>query len=124
MTSPFHFQIGATALTMLLGTSIFAPSLAHSQETAEEHCAAVKASVADAGFADSVSVTCENGKAVITSDTYPDHTLMTGIVGTNEQVPVPAKDYAAPIPLAADPGRYATDARRGAGRCGQRRADL
>lgn len=93
------YSIGVTTMTMLLGTAVLAPSTAHSHETEEEHCAAVMASVADAGFADSVSVTCENGKAVMTSDTYPDHTLMTGIVGTNEQVPVPAKDYAAPIPL-------------------------
>ena len=64
-----------------------------------EHCAAVKASVEDAGFSDKVSVVCDGGKAIIMSDTYPDHSLMTGIVGTNEQVPVPAKGYAAPVPL-------------------------
>ncbi|APX12904.1 YHYH protein [Tateyamaria omphalii] len=66
----------------------------------EEHCEAVMASVADAGFSDDVTVTCEGGAAIISSDTYPDHDLMTGIVGTNEQVPVPAPGYAAPIPLA------------------------
>ena len=62
-------------------------------------CADVVASIKDAGFADKVSVKCVDGKAVIHSDTYPNHALMTGIIGTNEQVPVPAKDYAAPIPL-------------------------
>lgn len=62
-------------------------------------CADVIASVNEAGFADSVSVDCTDGQAIIRSDTYPDHTLMTGIVGTNEQVPVPAENYAAPIPL-------------------------
>ncbi|NND70568.1 MAG: YHYH protein, partial [Rhodothermales bacterium] len=30
--------------------------------------------------------------------------LMTGIVGTNEQVPIPAADYSAPIPLQANAG--------------------
>ncbi|WP_299555436.1 YHYH protein [uncultured Tateyamaria sp.] len=64
----------------------------------EDHCAAVAASVADAGFDESVVVSCTDTHATITSDTYPDHELMTGIVGTNEQVPVPA-EYAAPIIL-------------------------
>lgn len=64
----------------------------------DAHCEAVTASVKDAGFSDQVTVDCSDGQAIITSDSYPDHTLMTGIVGTNEQLPVPA-DYAAPIPL-------------------------
>jgi hypothetical protein len=64
----------------------------------DDHCTAVVESVADAGFSDSVTVTCSDTHAIIRSDTYPDHDLMTGIVGTNEQVPVPA-DYAAPIIL-------------------------
>ena len=64
----------------------------------EDHCAAVVASVEEAGFADQVSVTCSDSHATITSDTYPNHEMMTGIVGTNEQVPVPA-EYAAPIIL-------------------------
>lgn len=68
-----------------------------------DHCAAVSASVEDAGFADSVTVTCTDTHAIIESDTYPGHDLMTGIVGTNEQVPVPA-DYAAPILLEPVPG--------------------
>lgn len=62
-------------------------------------CAEITASVNDAGFADAVSVDCKDGKAIVRSNTYPGHTLMTGIVATNEQVPVPAEDYAAPIPL-------------------------
>ena len=61
-------------------------------------CAAVEASVANAGFSDRVSVECDGDYAIVSSDTYPNHELMTGIVGTNEQVPVPAI-YAAPIPL-------------------------
>ncbi|MGJ8598271.1 YHYH protein [Sulfitobacter sp.] len=81
----------------LLACSIFGavanPALAH-----DDHCDAVAASVADAGFADSVTVTCSDTKAILTSDTYPDHEMMTGIVGTNEQVPVPA-EYPAPVIL-------------------------
>ncbi|MEM8756135.1 MAG: YHYH protein [Pseudomonadota bacterium] len=62
----------------------------------EDRCAAVAKSVEDAGFGDRVDVRCVGPHAVIRSDAYPDHELMTGIVATNEQVPVPA-DYAAPI---------------------------
>jgi hypothetical protein len=70
------------------------PAAAH-----EDHCTAVATSVADAGFSDSVTVTCTDSHATLTSDTYPDHDMMTGITGTNEQVPVPA-EYGAPIILA------------------------
>lgn len=65
----------------------------------EDHCSAVAASVADAGFDETVVVTCSDSHATLISDTYPDHDMMTGIVGTNEQVPVPA-EYGAPIILA------------------------
>lgn len=47
-----------------------------------------------------VTVTCQDGQALITSDTSPSHDIMTGIIGTNEQVPVPAVDYTSPIQLA------------------------
>lgn len=91
-------------LAFLLGsvTALAAPVQAHEDHTldAQTRCDAVKASVAEAGFSDQVTVTCKDGKAIISSDTYPDHELMTGIVGTNEQVPVPDKKYDAPIPLA------------------------
>jgi len=70
-----------------------APAFAH-----DDHCAAVMASVDEAGFSDDVTVTCSDTHAILTSDTYPDHEMMTGIVGTNEQVPVPA-EYGAPILL-------------------------
>ena len=86
----------AALISLLLG---FCPNIAFAHDD-EDHCNAVKASVADAGFSDVAKVTCEDGKAIVTSNTYPSHTLMTGIVGTNEQIPVPAKDYAAPIRLA------------------------
>lgn len=82
---------------LLIGAvTLFAtPAAAHDGNA---HCAAVTASINEAGFNDEVTVSCSANQALITSDTYPDHELMTGIVGTNEQLPVPA-DYAAPIPL-------------------------
>ncbi|KZN68803.1 YHYH protein [Pseudoalteromonas luteoviolacea] len=46
-----------------------------------------------------VTVTCDADYAYITSDTYPGHDLMNGITATNEQIPVPAIGYAAPIKL-------------------------
>ncbi len=99
----FKYQtLPSTLLLALAATSLLPkPALAHDEES---HCAAVTASVEDAGFSDTVTVACQDGSAVISSDTYPDHTLMTGIVGTNEQVPVPAFGYEAPIPLAPELG--------------------
>lgn len=85
-------------LLLVLVASYGMPTLASAHDS-EDHCAAVMTSVAQSGFADTVSVTCENGMATVVSKSYPDHPLMTGIVGTNEQVPVPAREYAAPIPL-------------------------
>jgi len=64
----------------------------------ENHCDAIAKSVEEAGFSNSVEVTCNDDNAIITSNTFPTHELMTGIVGTNEQVPVPAQ-YSAPISL-------------------------
>ncbi|MEO9652262.1 MAG: YHYH protein [Roseobacter sp.] len=74
---------------------IFFPTLAPAHE---DHCKAVMASVADAGFAHDVTVECTDAHVTLTSDTYPDHDMMTGIAATNEQVPVPA-EYSAPIIL-------------------------
>ena len=79
-----------TTTVLLISTSTV---LAH-----EDHCTAIKASVLEAGFSDSVKVSCDDQHALIQSDTYPDHEVMTGIVGTNEQTAVPA-NYAAPIIL-------------------------
>ena len=59
----------------------------------------ITASIVEAGFGDAVSVRCEGGFAWLASDTYPAHDLMNGIVGTNEQIPVPAPGYESPIPL-------------------------
>jgi phosphatidylethanolamine-binding protein (PEBP) family uncharacterized protein len=62
-------------------------------------CDLVRESVNQAGFEQRVSVTCDDEYAYIASSTYPNHLVMTGIKGTNEQVPVPTTDYAAPIKL-------------------------
>ena len=62
-----------------------------------EHCAAVIASVVEAGFEDEARVTCHSDRALIHSDSYPSHEMMTGIVGTNEQIPLPAPGYHAPV---------------------------
>ncbi|MBU2993234.1 YHYH protein [Octadecabacter sp. 1_MG-2023] len=78
--------------------AFIAPQMVLAHDDAQ-HCEAVQLSVSEAGFSEAVSVSCDGGNAVISSDSYPDHELMTGIVGTNEQVPVPAKSYDAPIPL-------------------------
>jgi hypothetical protein len=91
---PMNRLIKCTAAPLLL--VVATPVFAH-----EDHCAAVKASVEDAGFSDSVTVTCTADHATLTSNTFPDHELMTGIVGTNEQIPVPA-EYGAPIILAPE----------------------
>jgi hypothetical protein len=64
-----------------------------------ERCAAVTESIAAAGFSGSVQVTCDSEYAYIVSDTYPSHLKMTGITGTNDQVPVPAPGYTSPIAL-------------------------
>jgi hypothetical protein len=82
----------------ILTLTLLSPALVGSHDEVD-HCTAVKASFEEAGFADQGTVTCEGDVALIKSATYPDHPLMTGIVGTNEQVPVPAKDYAAPVSL-------------------------
>ncbi len=62
-------------------------------------CETIAQSVSIAGFNESVGVTCDDEYAYVASDTYPDHDLMNGILGTNEQIPVPATNYAAPIKL-------------------------
>lgn len=95
---PLNSTLRATAALSVSGIAGVVPTAAIAYED-DLHCAAVVASVEEAGFADVVDVQCEGGHAIITSDTFPDHDLMNGIVGTNEQVPVPAEGYAAPIPL-------------------------
>ncbi|MGI9425040.1 MAG: YHYH protein [Hyphomicrobiaceae bacterium] len=78
------------------------PVITETPEAAQkraERCAVIKASVADAGFADKVSVGCDKWQAHLSSNSYPDHVLMNGIVGSNEQVPVPAINHSAPVAL-------------------------
>ncbi|MEP0519012.1 MAG: YHYH protein [Hyphomicrobiales bacterium] len=94
---------GAMTLSLLTALSTFQPSAVVAHED-ELHCTAVKNSVKEAGFADTVAVICEDGHAILNSNTYPDHTMMDGIIGTNEQVPVPSAGYAAPIPLLPELG--------------------
>ncbi len=72
------------------------PSIKNSVES--DACHAIKTSVSTAGF-DNVTVTCDKSYAYVQSNTYPEHDLMNGITGTNEQIPVPAENYAAPIRL-------------------------
>ncbi|MGF1697786.1 YHYH protein [Vibrio lamellibrachiae] len=61
-------------------------------------CSRIKASILDSGFSN-VAIICDKKYAYIQSDTYPEHQVMTGITGTNEQIPVPALGYIAPIKL-------------------------
>ena len=89
------FRLCALAL-LLAALALLAESVAAHDESA--HCAAVAASIVEAGFDDKVAVSCTADQALVMSDTYPDHELMTGIAGSNEQLPVPA-DYSAPVPL-------------------------
>ena len=67
---------------------------------AERRCARIRASVEEAGFADKVTITCDTTKAELTSNTYPDHDLMNGIIATNEQIPVEAPGHTVPVMLA------------------------
>ncbi len=67
--------------------------------TAPERCTAITKSIQDSGFGGKVTVSCDAKYATVTSDTYPDHVKMTGITGTNDQVPVPAPGYVSPITL-------------------------
>ncbi len=68
--------------------------------SAADRCQAVKDSVDQSGFGDIVKVSCDATYASIAADTYPAHVKMTGITGTNDQVPVPAPGYTSPVTLA------------------------
>lgn len=78
-------------------SSFIQPDLSVNIDSAR--CQTIQQSVSEAGFEQSVKVVCDENYAYIASSTYPKHQMMTGITGTNEQIPVPAKDYAAPIKL-------------------------
>ena len=93
------FCVVLTPLILLAcsGGTVLRSSDAASTLSPREHCDAVIASVADAGFTDEAEVTCDDEYAYIHSDSYASHEMMTGIVGTNEQIPVPAHGYFVPI---------------------------
>jgi hypothetical protein len=98
---------GRRAIRAIVGITMLAAAAgcgamedASASGSTSEHCAAVTASIAAAGFGDSVKVTCDSRYAYIVSDTYPSHPKMIGITGTNDQVPVPAPGYTSPIALA------------------------
>ncbi|MGE4657507.1 MAG: YHYH protein [Gammaproteobacteria bacterium] len=93
------FCVVLTPLILLAcsGGTVLRSSDAASTLSPREHCEAVIASVVDAGFTDEAEVTCDDEYAYIHSDSYASHEMMTGIVGTNEQIPVPAHGYFAPI---------------------------
>ena len=68
--------------------------------TPADRCAQIGKSISEAGFDAKVTMHCDDQYAYLISDTYPDHPKMTGITGTNDQVPVPAPGYSSPIVLA------------------------
>ena len=68
------------ALAIVAAIAAF-PFAAQAHED-EAHCEAVEVSVSDASFGDVVTVVCNDGQALIASNTYPAHPMMTGIVGT------------------------------------------
>jgi Raf kinase inhibitor-like YbhB/YbcL family protein len=74
----------------------------------QQRCTTIKNSIQDAGFSSQVAVSCDDIYAYIASSTYPKHDLMNGITGTNEQIPVPAEAYAAPIKLKPEPAKQLT----------------
>lgn len=90
-------------LTAMAGLTIATAELSVTYErnstTDLTRCETIQQSVTSSGFNESVDVYCDDNYAYISSETYPDHDLMNGIIGTNEQIPVPATNYAAPIKL-------------------------
>jgi hypothetical protein len=86
----------ACSLPLLLSVAC---ATATTSGSSDDRCQMIKDSVSNSGFAADVTVTCDGTYAYLTSDTFPDHDLMNGILVTNEQIPVPALDYAAPIRL-------------------------
>lgn len=74
-------------------------SASQSDENSRQRCQAIIDSVADAGFSDTVEVTCDDEVAYLHSNSYPNHPMMTGIIGANEQIPVPTEGYYATVRL-------------------------
>jgi len=98
---------GAIAAVLVFGVSCDASkqapvatspkSTVASNSDAKSRCELITRSIREAGFP--VTITCDDAYAYLASDTYPAHELMTGIVGSNEQIPVPAKNYVSPLRL-------------------------
>ncbi len=86
--------------SLFVGCSNDKPSADEDSSGTPERCAEISSSIENAGFDTNINVTCEDSRALITSNTFPDHEMMTGIIGSNEQIPVPAVNYVSPIPLA------------------------
>ena len=105
---PALFTLVACASVSICSTPREPPTV---EVVPADRCATVRASVAEAGFAGRVTVTCTDELVTLSSDTYPDHTLMTGITATNEQIPVPGT-WAPSMPLVPRGinGRYSNDA--------------
>lgn len=55
--------------------------------TPSSRCAAITASISP--YASAVGVTCDGTYAYLSSNGMPAHQMMTGIVATNQQVPIP-----------------------------------
>jgi hypothetical protein len=67
------------------------------QTDPSDRCAFIAETVSAAGF--DTTVRCDAEVATFVTNSTPDHTVMTGIVRTNLQIPVPSVDYEIPIPL-------------------------
>ena len=107
LSAPASRAVGLVAMTVA-GLSMAALTMSANTPAVEgagtiapaARCASIKKSVVDAGFADKVTVNCDDPKyGRLFGDTYPDHPVMDGITGTNDQVPIPAPGYNSPITL-------------------------
>ncbi len=94
----------AVASCVVAAESQDSPAGGSSTLSAADHCRAVISSVEQAGFGDEATVTCNATHAIIHSDSFPSHKVMIGIVGTNEQIPVPAEGFFAKVRLQPVPG--------------------
>ncbi len=83
---------------IILETSTLTVSYTRNTGVTSTPCENIQQSVTASGF-NEVLVSCDSEYAYITSNTYPEHDLMNGITGTNEQIPAPASGYSSPIKL-------------------------
>ncbi len=73
------------------------PSVTTDAGDGVSRCELITRSIKAAGFPADIS--CDDTYAYLASDVYPAHDVMTGIVGTNEQIAVPAANYVSPLRL-------------------------